>query len=804
MSNNNLFIELGAGLSLGKPIRNIIQAYSSKGIEAFRREQGNIDVFTSVFKYDKEDIRQAKQSGPLYFDLDHQEFALADLRALVEFLTEQGCPKESIRVFYSGFKGFHLEVLFEALSVEADQQLNKVYEVIVKTIKQEIHASSIDTGIYDKVRLWRLPNSINPKSGLYKIPLTLDELSLSLNEIKERAKNPRSDLIFKNPLQWVEFTTIFQKSKRQALKTKRNGIFEPVGEGRRNDVTFKRALKLKSEGKSFEEAFEICCEVEDEPQLSEDEIKRTVASAYQDKYGVENKQENSESQALQVVNLVQENQGILFSDQHNVAFVAPNGDGSQIFRIGSRLCNSWLTNLYWKEKQQVLGPSTLVSISQLLETKALFEGQQFPLYIRTAEFEDSIYYDLGDGRAVKINSQAYEITDSPPILFRRFPHQKKQITPQKGDIKELLNFVNLNYHPDGSLSHDQLLLLCWVVFSFIPDLPHPAPILAGPQGSNKSTFQKALKELIDPSSVQAQASPSSLNEFIQIASHHWFLVLDNLSHLSEWLSDAICRVITGGGFTKRELYSDDSDVIYDFKHIIGLNGINLVVEKADLLDRSLIFNLKRSKQFTKEETFWAKFEERKPYILGGVFEILVKTLNIIKTLPEPEDNFRMADFAHWGSAIAQALGFKAQDFIEAYKANVSKQNQEALDASPVGIALIEFMSDKDEWIGTATDLLNEFEKLADPLHININSKLWPKDARWVWRRITDILPNLEAEKIKATQSRDKQRFITLKKTSEDQLASKSELLIEPITHHPDITDNNDIILGKEIESELPF
>jgi hypothetical protein len=354
------------------------------------------------------------------------------------------------------------------------------------------------------------------------------------------------------------------------------------------------------------------------------------------------------------------------------------------------------------------------------------------------------------------------------------------------------------------LSPDQLLLLCWVVFSFIPELPHPAPILAGPQGSNKSTFQKVLKELIDPSSVQAQANPNGLNDFIQTASHHWFLVLDNLSHLSEWLSDAICRVITGGGFTKRELYSDDSDVIYDFKHIVGLNGINLVVEKADLLDRSLIFNLKRSKQFTKEEIFWATFEERKPYILGGIFNTLVKACGLIATIPEPEDNFRMADFAHWGSAIAQALGFNSKDFIEAYKTNVSKQNQEALDASPVGMALIEFMSDKNQWTGTPTDLLNEFEKLTEQLHININSKLWPKDARWVWRRITDILPNLEAEKIKASQSRDKQRFITLKKTPEDQPASNSELLVEPIRPQTDITDDSDIILGKEMESELPF
>ena len=803
--DSNLFIELGANLGTDKPkVRNVFKPYTEEVIKEFREKYGHTDVFTSVYKYDNEDIRNAKQIAPLYFDLDGQ-YALDDLKELLSFLLEHRCPDQAIRIYYSGSKGFHLEVPFEALNIDPDQELNKIYEVIVKSIKKNTHLPSLDTGIYDVVRLWRLPNSINPKSGLFKIPLTFEEIALSLDEIKELAKIPRTDFKFPEVVIWNEFKSQFLQARKQVAKVKRNGIFDPVGEGQRNDAMFKRALKLKGEGKSFEEAVEICVGIEDEPQLSESEITRTVASAYQDKYTVgKDEEERTKSQAIQVFKLASDAGAIFFHDQFNVGHLAPKGNGSQIFKVRSRACEHWLTHLYWLSEGAAINQTALNSTIQMLEARAIFEGPQYKLHTRIAEHNDSIWYDLGDGRAVKVNSYNWEVVDNPPILFRRFPHQKAQIEPnQKGDIKELLDFVNLSYSDNvGSLSSEQKLLLCWTVFSFIPDLPHPAPILAGPQGSNKSTFQKVLKELIDPSSVQAQTSPNGIEDFIQTSSHHWFLVLDNVSKLSESLSDTICRVITGGGFSKRELYSDDSDVIYDFKHIIGINGINLVVDKADLLDRSLIFNLKRTNNFTTEKVFWDKFEQRKQYILGGIFDVLVKTLGLISKIPEPTEQFRMADFAHWGSVIVQVLGFSSKDFIEAYESNVARQNQEALDASPVGVALVKFMFEKDQWQGTPTQLLTELESLAEELHINQHHRSWPKDARTVWRRISEVLPNLEGEGIKAERGKDKERFITLQKIKEENKSSKP--LTEPVKSTEDIHDDTDDILGEGLGEGLPF
>lgn len=307
------FIELGASLASDKPVRNVVKPYSVEVIDEWRKQHNNTDVFTSVFYYDKEDIRKAKQSGPLYFDLDG-EYALDDLRALFEFLLKQGCPTGSVHIYYSGSKGFHLEVPFEALGVGPAYEANKAYEVIAKEIKGIIHASSLDTGIYDAVRLWRLSNSINSKSGLFKIPLTHEELQLALDEIKELAKNPRSDFAYPEAQQWSKFTDVFQKAKKRIRNVNlKGGVLEPVGEGQRNDTTFKRAIRLKAEGKSFEEAVEICSKIQDNPPLSLAEIRRTVASAYQDKYEVKhpNKRKREDVDESLTTSLVVTKDGII-------------------------------------------------------------------------------------------------------------------------------------------------------------------------------------------------------------------------------------------------------------------------------------------------------------------------------------------------------------------------------------------------------------------------------------------------------------------------------------------------------------
>ena len=41
------------------------------------------------------------------------------------------------------------------------------------------------------------------------------------------------------------------------------------------------------------------------------------------------------------------------------------------------------------------------------------------------------------------------------------------------------------------------------------------------------------------------------------------LAFDNLSSVPHWLSDALCRLATGGSFAVRQLYTDDEEVLFE-------------------------------------------------------------------------------------------------------------------------------------------------------------------------------------------------------------------------------------------------
>ena len=164
--------------------------------------------------------------------------------------------------------------------------------------------------------------------------------------------------------------------------------------------------------------------------------------------------------------------------------------------------------------------------------------------------------------------------------------------------------------------------------------------------------------------------------------------------------------------------------------------------------------------------FNQRFAQAKPFILGAIFDALAGALQRIESVAV-ENQFRMSDFARWGCAIAEAIGYDAKDFISAYRANIGLQNLEAIDASQIAQAIEAFMGDREEWHGTPTDLYNELEKIAEDRHFDKKSETWPKAANWLWRRVAPMTSNLLARGIKVSRSSGEERVVTLTKVSED-------------------------------------
>jgi hypothetical protein len=470
---------------------------------------------------------------------------------------------------------------------------------------------------------------------------------------------------------------------------------------------------------------------------------------------------NQQNEAIAIVEDILNGPAMLFHDQYNHAFIAPVGNGSQVMKINSSEFKSWLTGKLWGDYSNVISSGTISNVLQTLTGVANFESREIDLSVRTSYIDGHLWYDCGKS-AIEISTKGWYMKEKPPVLFRRFAHQKKQTIPEYGgNIKDLLPFVNLQNESD------KLLFLVFTISAFIPGFPHPILILHGPQGAGKSTPMRLIKELVDPSTIQGVAAPKDPGQFGQFAHHHSVLMFDNLSGMPVWLSDALARASTGDGFSKRTLFTDDDDFVFKIQKVIMLNGINQVVTKADLLDRSILLSVKRidAAQRIPEDQFWKNFNDKRASLLGAIFDSIAKAMSIYPTVTLTELP-RMADFAKWGYAIAEAIGYKGNVFIDAYTENIGRQNEEAIEASPVAQAIIEFMSDKTEWSDTAATLLQSLNRIAKFNDLK-SSVLWPKDPQWLSKRLNEIEPNLQTRGIFFTRYvHESQRVIHFTRTSD--------------------------------------
>jgi hypothetical protein len=499
----------------------------------------------------------------------------------------------------------------------------------------------------------------------------------------------------------------------------------------------------------------------------------------------------------------------LFHDEDRRPYAAiPTERGQRIVAVRSTDFEHWFMHLAWHGLGKSLSRDARNTARELFSCHAIYDGDQIPLATRVARVDRTVWIDLDGYRAVRVVPGSWEIVARPPILFRTYPHQRSLPEPiRNGDIKRVLELVNL------SREEDKLLFLCSLVVALIPDIPAPALILHGPQGAAKTTFLKVFKRLVDPSAAPVIGSVKSIDEFAVVAAQHRVLFFDNLTSLPAWLSDALCRAVTGDGFMKRTLYTDAETTTLAYQRLVGLSGINNVVDKPDLLDRSLILQLApiTPEQRREEGEYRQQFEELAPAIFGGMLDVLAKTLEIAPTI-KLTSRPRMADFARWGAAAAVVTGVTIESFFLAYGGNVGRQNEAAFEASPVAQAVLEFMENRTSWDGRPGDLLEQLTLAAEALHLDQHDRQWPKNPQWLHRRLTEVEANLLAQGIQVTWSRTgERRTVRIEKVGEnsvtgvtdDNILKINELSMTPCAAElfDDVTDSVTTTFYKENTSD---
>jgi hypothetical protein len=191
--------------------RRLVDAFAAFAAYAAcdQRAECDREAYLSAFTFG-EDFRRllletgstAGFSGPcwspsLWFDLDSEDlyFAHKDAGALAVFLVERyAVEPPDLLLFFSGSKGFHVGLPTALWSPAPSLAFHRTARRFAEHVA-ELAAVTIDTGVYDKVRAFRAPNSRHPKTGLHKRRLTLDELLGPLGAIPELAKSPAPFII---------------------------------------------------------------------------------------------------------------------------------------------------------------------------------------------------------------------------------------------------------------------------------------------------------------------------------------------------------------------------------------------------------------------------------------------------------------------------------------------------------------------------------------------------------------------------------------------------------------------------------
>lgn len=450
------------------------------------------------------------------------------------------------------------------------------------------------------------------------------------------------------------------------------------------------------------------------------------------------------SQATQLLRIAEDLE--VFHTPANEPFAKIEIDGHvEHHRINSQTFRQKLSYQLYQENGKAPSTQAVHAAVQVISGQALFEGPTCNVHLRIAAHGGKFYLDLCNDRwqIIEIDDTGWKVIEASesPVIFRRTNTMRSLPIPTPiGNIHQLRDFLNVD-------EKNLTLVLGWLINTFRPDYPFPILILSGEQGTAKSTATKLLRDLIDPSFTPFRSSPRNEHDLVIAASGSWVVAFDNLSYLPDWLSDALCRLSTGGGFGARRLYTDDEESVFNAKRPIVVNGIGDLANRSDLLDRGLMVRLEpipQSKRKT-ESSFWKEFEKEKPQILSALLTAVSCGLRSLSNVSLNETP-RMADFAHWVAACEPGLGLAKDAFLNAYMENRTDAHAIVLEDSLLAEVILEFCeknASDGEYCESdllLKDFLPQLEELAGEKRAK--DKRFPKTSRGLRSGIERINPNL--------------------------------------------------------------
>lgn len=431
-------------------------------------------------------------------------------------------------------------------------------------------------------------------------------------------------------------------------------------------------------------------------------------------------------------------------DHEPYASIRVNG-AIQVHTVQSEAFRRWLASAAYKARGTGATNNTIDALVQTLAAEALFDGVEHNVFIRVGEHDGAVYIDLGgdDGSAVKLEGGSWVVVSEPPAKFWRPASAQALPIPRTGGSVDLLwKYVNVD-------DADRPVVLAWLLAALAPRGPYPILAIQGEQGTAKSSAARVLKRLTDPSKAELRSMPSNETELANAASHAHVLALDNLSRLSADMSDAMCRLSTGGGVTRRKLYSDNDEIVLEVQVPVILTSIPDVITRPDLADRT--YHVRppyiEPADRRKEGELKSEFEQDAPLIFGALLDALAMALDRVGGVTLSESP-RLADAACLAEAAAASFGLAPGDMEQALAANAKQLGSIQLEPVPFIRPLVD-MSVEQDWDLTMSELLAQLDARAN--FDERKDSAWPSSTKRLAQELERLAPVLRREGIEITR-----------------------------------------------------
>ena len=406
------------------------------------------------------------------------------------------------------------------------------------------------------------------------------------------------------------------------------------------------------------------------------------------------------SQAERLVSMAQEMFCLGQSHKHEPFAVRRNGPNIALWLSGNGgSLRDEIAFEYRKRFKGVMNATAFTDALATLRGEAMNKEPQ-DVWIRVGSHSSGFVLDLGtlDGSAVVVDATGWRIVERSPILFQRTALSGALPTPITGgsldSLRDLLNVSSTTWP----------ILLGYMVAALIPEIPHPILMLGGGQGTGKSTAAKFICKLLDPSDAILKSQPRDPESWATIASNCWVIVVDNVSSIPAWMSDALCKAVTGDGFIKRALYTNNDLSVLSFLRVIMLTSIDAGALRGDLGERLVLVDLEPIHETNRktEKELNRMYDAAQPAILGALLDLLVQVRSKLETVNVPRLP-RMADFAKVLAAMDAATGMGS---LAIYETQGNRIAGEVIESDPYGSAIVRFMATRKDWSGTLDELLH--------------------------------------------------------------------------------------------------